>query len=217
MTSHGTATNYALGQFAEVQATITRALPKALMGTDPKEVIRALQNGEQLERMLAEGLRSLQGGTLGGGKVISSFAIRCEGLKVSELVRRGGYDMVNDLITDESFPLEAHEPVTREIEFVEFDHEWTSREGLNELRRLGLERPTPEDALCFGIDHPNEQREHPLAFLHEPVRDGVLVLDSVLVLDGSLGGVGRYLFLIRFERGWSRNVLLAGVRPSASA
>ncbi len=53
---HGTAT---LGQFAEVSAAITRALPKALTGFDPKEIIRRVGNGEALERALHDALASL--------------------------------------------------------------------------------------------------------------------------------------------------------------
>lgn len=53
---HGTAT---LGQFAEVSAAITRALPKALDGFDPKAIIQKVGNGEALERALHTALASL--------------------------------------------------------------------------------------------------------------------------------------------------------------
>ena len=33
---------------------------------------------------------------------------------------------------------------------------------------MGLERPTYEDALYFGIEHPDVQRERPVVFLHDP-------------------------------------------------
>lgn len=49
--SHGTAT---LGQFAEVSAALTKALPKAIDGIDPKKLIAVLnKSGEKLETGLA--------------------------------------------------------------------------------------------------------------------------------------------------------------------
>lgn len=207
MAEHGTAA-YTLGQFTEVQVAITRALPRALKDTDPKEMIRVLQNGEQLERMLTEGFRSLQR-DVRGGKVVPSFSIRCEGnLKTSELVTRGKYDWVNDLITDGCFPLMMYTPVTRTIKLIEFTHDPSSLEVLAEFRRLGLERPTPEDALCFGIDYPDEQRKHSLVFLHEPGQGPGGGL-CILVLTGGVGE--RYLELEWFDHRWSRGCLFAGV------
>lgn len=216
MADHGTAA-YTLGQFAEVQVAITRALPKALKDTDPKEMIHAVQNGETVELMLAQGFSSLIKGTLRvrGGRIVSSFTIRCEGtLRASELVKCGKYDWVHDLITDERFPLKAHEPVTRKIELVEFDYDPISEEVLDELRRLGLERPTPEDAFYSGIDHLDEQRKRSLVFLHEPVLDPAGNL-HVLVLNENVGR--RDLYLRWFDDGWDRNYLFAGVRPSTRA
>ncbi|MBI1961415.1 MAG: hypothetical protein HYS45_01790 [Parcubacteria group bacterium] len=47
MPKHGTA--YELGQYNEVLVAVTRALPAALGGTDPRSIIAGLQNrGEAL-------------------------------------------------------------------------------------------------------------------------------------------------------------------------
>jgi hypothetical protein len=40
--------------------------------------------------------------------------------------------------------------------------------GGDAAARVGLERPTYEDALPFGITHPDVQREGPVVFLHDP-------------------------------------------------
>lgn len=59
MENHGTAT-YTLGQYNEVQIPILRALPKALEGTDPKQVIPILQShGEMLESALGKAIASV--------------------------------------------------------------------------------------------------------------------------------------------------------------
>ncbi len=44
----------------------------------------------------------------------------------------------------------------------------TAAEALAEAARRGLARPTYEDALHFGAEHPEAQRAHPIVFLHEP-------------------------------------------------
>lgn len=84
-------------------------------------------------------------------------------------------------------------------------------EVLQELKHRGLERPMCEDALYFGVKHPEEQRKRPIVFLHEPVRDpngnlNVLVLREV---DGY-----RYLHLRWFGDRWGRHYVFAGVRHS---
>lgn len=138
------------------------------------------------------------------------FRINCMGsYKTSELVARGEYDCVNHLITDEYFPIEAHEPVTREIELVGFYDGPISKEVLAAFSRRGLDRPTAEDALCFGIDYPYKQRKRPIAFLHEPMQDSN-GNHNVLVLDGDAGL--RFLSLRRFDYEWRRYYLFAGVR-----
>ena len=143
-------------------------------------------------------------------KIGNVFEVVCQGSFVaSELVRRGKYDWVNDLITDKRFPIGEHVPQTRIIELVEFDYDSTSEEALRELERRGLERPTAEDALYFGIQHLEEQRKHPIVFLHEPVEcpgggRRVLVLRS--------DGGERNLNLSWCAHGWYRDHVFAGVR-----
>ena len=49
-----------------------------------------------------------------------------------------------------------------------FDRDVTATEALAEAARRGLAAPTYEDALCFGLEHPDVQRERPVVFLHDP-------------------------------------------------
>jgi hypothetical protein len=56
----------------------------------------------------------------------------------------------------------------RRIVLLEFDRPVAFEDVVAEARQRGLERPTYEDALYFGIAHPDAQREQPIIFLHEP-------------------------------------------------
>ncbi|MBI4120061.1 MAG: hypothetical protein HY454_01205 [Parcubacteria group bacterium] len=142
--------------------------------------------------------------------VCGIFQLVLEGTATaSELIRRGQYNWHNNWITDERFPLQTHDQMGRTIELVEFDHDPTSEEVLAEFIRRGLERSTYEDALYFGIQHPEEQRKRPIVFLHEPVLDPC-GRRGVLVLGGDAGG--RKLLLVLVAGGWDRDFVFAGVR-----
>ncbi len=151
-------------------------------------------------------------GTTTGQKegIADVFTLALQGkAKASELVRQGKYYWVNDWITDKRFPIQEHALVSRTIELVKFDHDPTSEEVLTELARRGLERPTYEDALYFGIEYPEEQRKHPVVFLHELVLDPAgnrLVL--VLVEDAGKRG----LLLEWFDDPWDRLDAFVGRR-----
>ncbi|TSC56844.1 MAG: hypothetical protein Greene071421_354 [Parcubacteria group bacterium Greene0714_21] len=146
---------------------------------------------------------------MAGTTVIGTFPITLEGsLKTSELVKQGK-EWFDDWITDGRFPIKEHAPLDRTIELLEFDHDPSNNQILEELLRRGLERPTYEHALYFGIKHPEEQRKRPIIFLHEPVRGkgGSLY---VLVLREEAGHRGLYLY--GFETSWNRGCAFAGVR-----
>ena len=140
------------------------------------------------------------------------LSILCDGSrKASQLIKAGGYDWHNDWITDERFPIKKHSSVRKTIEYVTFNHDPSSEEALEEFRKRGLQRPSYEDALRFGAQHKEEQRNGPIVFLHEPV----LAPDGsrfVLVLDGGAGL--RSLFLGWFDYRWPRGYRVAGVRES---
>ena len=131
-----------------------------------------------------------------------TFSITCDdSRKTSELIKLGHYDWHNDWITDERFPIQQHPPVKHAIEFVEVDYDPTSEDILCEFKGRGLNRPTYEDALNFGIQHKDEQRNGSIVFLHEPVL-GPSGGRDVLVLRGGAGV--RYLDLDWFDYRWYR-------------
>ena len=85
------------------------------------------------------------------------------------LVEAGAYGYAHSCVTSENFPVRsvASAP-TCEVVLLAFDREVTAGEVLAEAARLGLERPSYEDALHFGAEHPAVQREYAVVFLHDP-------------------------------------------------
>ena|GEM_PF-412780 len=92
------------------------------------------------------------------------------GGSTERLVEAGGYGYAHSCVTSENFPVRSPDGAApaRDVVLLAFDGAVTAAEVLAEAARLGLERPSYEDALRFGVEHPAVQREHPLVFLHEP-------------------------------------------------
>ncbi len=142
-------------------------------------------------------------------RLVKTLAVTCHGnATASQLRKQGEYDWFNRLITNDRFPMVPHAPILRTIELLQLDHNWSYEEGLVILADRNLDRPTSEDCFYFGIQHPDEQRAHPLVFSHEPVL-GLSRLPSVLVLYEYNGD--RELDLDRTACGWPRGCALVGV------
>jgi hypothetical protein len=133
-----------------------------------------------------------------------------DGRSTEELVEAGRYGYAHSCLTSEDFP--ARRPATsrvREIVLLEFDGEVTSEDAIAGATRLGLERPTYEDALRFGIEHPDVQRERPVVFLHDPWL-GHFGRRDVVCLWQNAGR--RELGLEGFDERWSTGHRFAFVR-----
>ncbi len=131
-----------------------------------------------------------------------------DGRTTEELVRDGKYNYVNPNITSQDFPVRPRQGAA-EIVILEFDRDITSEEAIAEAKKLDLQRPVYEDALYFGVEHPEVQREGPVVFLHEPWLDAYGGPD-VLYLGGDAGS--RELFLGWFDGRWRRDGRFAFVR-----
>jgi hypothetical protein len=84
-------------------------------------------------------------------------------------VAAGGYGYAQAAMTSENFPADrAAPPRVRAIVLLEFDRPVAFEDVVAVAAQRGLARPTYEDALYFGIAHPEVQRERPIVFLHEP-------------------------------------------------
>ncbi len=122
----------------------------------------------------------------------------------------GLYEYAHSCVTSENFPARRFAATRiREIILLEFDHDVTSDEAIAEAVRLGLERPTYEDALYFGIEYPDVQRERPVIFLHDPWF-GFFGRRDVLCLWSNAGR--RELGLEGFDDPWNPNYRFAFVR-----
>jgi hypothetical protein len=96
---------------------------------------------------------------------------------------------------------------------LELDRPVTVEDLVVVAARLGLERPTYEDALAFGIAHPDVQRERPIVFLHEPWL-GAFGRRDVLCLWYNAGR--RELGLEGFDDTWSPEYRFAFVVKGAA-
>ena len=118
------------------------------------------------------------------------------------LVEAGRYGYAHSCVTSENFPVRAGGPAPRDHEIVllAFAHLVNAAQVLAEAARLGLERPSYEDALYFGVEHPEVQQHHPVIFLHEPWV-GFFGRRDVLCLWSNAGR--RELGLEGFDDEWS--------------
>ena len=85
-----------------------------------------------------------------------------------QLVEAGGYGYAHSCVTSENFPARGAAAGPLDIVLIGFDRAVTAAEAMAEAARRGLGRPSYEDALHFGAEHPEAQRAHPVVFLHEP-------------------------------------------------
>ena len=123
----------------------------------------------------------------------------------------GNYAYAHSCVTSENFPARHFGARrVREIILLEFDHDVTSAEAMAEAAQLGLKPPMYEDALYFGIEYPDVQRERPVVFLHDPWF-GFFGRRDVLCLWSNAGR--RELGLEGFDDPWSRNYRFAFVSP----
>jgi hypothetical protein len=84
-------------------------------------------------------------------------------------VAAGAYGYAQAAVTSENFPADRAAPArVRRIVLLEFDRPVAFEDVVATAAQRGLERPTYEDALYFGIAHPDAQNERPIIFLHEP-------------------------------------------------
>jgi len=138
-----------------------------------------------------------------------------DGRSTEALVEAGGYAYAHSCVSSDNFPARrAGGRATREIALLEFEREVTTDDVFAEAGRLGLERPTYEDALYFGIAHPDVQRERPVVFLHDPWF-GFFGRRDVLCLWCNAGH--RELGLEGFDGPWRRDYRFAFVRPPGAA
>jgi len=134
-----------------------------------------------------------------------------DGRSTEALVEAGGYGYAHSAVLSENFPVRhAGGRRVRELTLLAFEREVTASDVLAEAARRGLQAPTYEDALHFGIEHPDAQREAPIVFLHEPWV-GYFGRRDVLCLWDNAGR--RELGLDGFDDTWRPGCRFAFVNP----
>ena len=92
-----------------------------------------------------------------------------DGRSTEELVEAGNYAWAHSQAVTANFPARQFGMGgSREIVLLGLGRQVTTEEMIIQAAGLGLERPTYEDALYFGAQHPQVQLDGPVAFLHEP-------------------------------------------------
>jgi hypothetical protein len=135
-----------------------------------------------------------------------------DGRSTEELVEAGKYGYAHSCVTSDNFPARrSRERAVREVVLVDLDHEGTTPEVMTKAARLGLEPPVYEDALYFGVEYPEVQRERPVVFLHDPWL-GFFGRRDVLCLWSNAGR--RELGLEGFDDLWRREYRFAFIRPA---
>ena len=90
-----------------------------------------------------------------------------DGRSTEELVEAGNYAWAHSQAVTANFPVRRFGmDGAREIVLLGLGRQVTTEEMIAEASRKGLERPTYEDALYFGVQHPQVQLDGPVAFLH---------------------------------------------------
>lgn len=136
-----------------------------------------------------------------------------DGRSTEELVEAGVYDYAHSCLTSEHFPTRNQDTAgIREIVLIEFEKEIVAGEALQSVNHMGFERPTYEDALYFGSQYPEVQREKPISFLHYPWF-GLFGRRDVLCLWCNAGH--RELGLEDFDASWNTNYRFAFVRKTS--
>jgi len=135
-----------------------------------------------------------------------------DGRSTEELVAAGDYAYAHSCITSENFPTGRFGgKQVREIELLAFDQATTAADAIATAGRRGLERPTYEDALHFGIEYPAIQTEGPVVFLHDPWF-GFFGRRDVICLWSNAGR--RELGLEGFDDAWPPPYRFAFIRPT---
>ena len=131
------------------------------------------------------------------------------------LVEAGGYGYAHSCVDSANFPAR---PLARrgalEVVLLAFGADVDAGAALAAAAALGLEPPLYEDALRFGIAHPEVQRQAPVVFLHDPWV-GHFGRRDVLALWDNAGR--RELGLDGFDDRWSPRCRFAFVRSASAA
>ena len=205
MPKHGNASP-SIGLFAEFAGAVVAGLPRDL---DPALMQQWVEPAgrpdlrERLQRAFADSAPLT--------RLVKTLKVTLSGnATATQLIAQANYTRVNDLITNERFPIQPHAPATYEMELFQFvNHDPSWEEVLVERARRNLDEPTYEMGFYLGIQHKDEQHESPIVITPQPVK-GPRGDPRVLVLRGYADD--RELDLYCTAGRWDRGDVFLGVR-----
>ena len=221
MSNHGT--TFDIGQYNALHVGMTRVLPAATTGIDPKELLRKINEEGGINRLqgaVHSALVEMIGNlpvvapvpTFFGRMVGSTIVVVNRRPTVEKMVELGKFDYRwdNGNINSANFPHDKGRPKkeTVTIDWYEYPQSADSDPIVDDLA-LQRHRPmTNDETLSVAIQHPKLQLEHPRVGLGSSwVGSGRV--RRVPVLDGS--GTQRYLLLSRWDRRWLSIFLFGAV------
>lgn len=93
----------------------------------------------------------------------SNFTVVIDyGLSLSEMIKLGKYDWVNNDITENHFPVKGVGKKEIVIELVHFNLILNSEDAIKEMTERGLRSATIEELLGLGAAYPDIQRKFPI-------------------------------------------------------
>ena len=128
---------------------------------------------------------------------------------VNRLVVEGGYDYVNDNVSDAHFPVIENEEEQDEIFLVPITHHMSNAEVTQLLDEWNLKDTNIKEELSLGIAHPGLQRQGPIVARGSTWRDsgGNLMVPYLNSFEA-----GRDLDLVALGGGWFPGWQFAAVR-----
>ena len=126
---------------------------------------------------------------------------------MDQMVQAGAYDGAHSFINQQNFPLEQHAPFDVAVELVDLERIAFCEDAIEALAKRQLRRPTCEEAVYFGAQHPDAQRHRPIVWPHEPFQHK----DGSRRLLVHFGGIGYRSLDLYLDSAWGAYCLFAGV------
>jgi hypothetical protein len=127
----------------------------------------------------------------------------------SDKIELGGY--ASAFVVSDDFKV-SNSGETINIRLVGFDKDLLTSEILSEIENAGYKLPDAEDAIWFGIKHPEVQCKFPIAFLHEPWIRPETGGKNVLILRNY--GDKNYLHMHLFDSRWYSHIRFAVIEKN---
>ena len=131
---------------------------------------------------------------------------------LKQMVSAGNYDLVNEDITQDHFPIKGSGQEEKEVVLFHFDKVMTSEQAITDMDKAGFRPVLIEEFLALGAQQPELQKKFPIVCLGSVWRnsDGCRLVPFL-----HWDGARRPLYLPWFEHDWSGYCRFAAVRNAS--